>query len=63
MVRALILCGLLALASCASSGGTFCDIAEPRRLSSATIEAMSEIEILDALAHNRKGARLCGWVP
>lgn len=63
MVRALILCGLLALASCASSGGTFCDIAEPRRLSAQTIAGMSEIEVANALAHNRKGEALCGWRP
>lgn len=63
VIRALILCGLLALASCVSSGGTFCDVASPLRLSPEVIAEMSEKEVADALALNRKGAKLCGWRP
>lgn len=63
MVRALILTGLLALASCASNGGTFCEIASPFRPSAATIATMSESEVAAALAHNERGAALCGWKP
>ena len=51
------------LAACATSGGTFCDIARPIRLSQAAIAAMSDQEVADTLAHNLKGARLCGWKP
>lgn len=63
VIRALILCGLLALASCVSSSGGFCDIAAPLRLSPEVIAEMSEKEVADALALNRKGAKLCGWRP
>lgn len=63
VIRALILCGLLGLASCATSGGTFCDVASPLRLSPAAIAGMSEKEVADALAHNQRGAKLCGWRP
>ena len=51
------------LAACATTGGTFCDIAEPIRLSHEAIAAMSDQEVGDALAHNFKGAKLCGWKP
>jgi hypothetical protein len=51
------------LAACTTDGGTFCDIAKPVRLSDQAIAAMSDEEVGDALAHNRKGAKLCGWKP
>ena len=41
----------------------FCDIERPWRLSSTTIDAMTDAEVVAALAHNRKGAALCGWKP
>ena len=51
------------LAACATTGGTFCDIARPIRLSDQAIAAMSDQEVGDALAHNLKGAKLCRWKP
>lgn len=51
------------IAACTTTGGTFCDIAKPIRPSEATIAAMSDAEVDDALANNRKGAKLCGWTP
>lgn len=63
MVRALFLASMLALAACQTPGGTFCDIASPIRLTDATIDAMTDEEVKDALAHNARGAALCGWKP
>ena len=40
-----------------TTGGTFCDIAKPIRLSHEAIAAMSDQEVADALAHDRKGAK------
>ena len=62
MVARLILVSIL-LAGCTSARGSFCDIEHPWRLSTATIEAMSDAEVTAALAHNRKGEKLCGWKP
>ena len=62
MVARLILFTLL-LAGCTTTRGSFCDIEHPTRLSPATIDAMTETEVAAALAHNRKGAALCGWKP
>lgn len=44
-------------------GGDFCTVEHPTRLTSATINAMTDAEVNDALAHNRKGEKLCGWKP
>jgi hypothetical protein len=51
------------VAACTTAGGTFCDVGRPIRLSDQAIAAMSDQEIGEALAHNRKGAKLCGWKP
>ena len=61
MVKALTLAAMLMLAACQTPQGTFCDIAKPIRLSNETIDAMSDDEVATALAHNRKGAAMCGW--
>lgn len=61
MVKILALAALLAVAGCVTKGGSFCDIARPIRLSPATIDAMTDAEVEEALAHDLKGQRLCGW--
>lgn len=53
----------LLLAGCTTAKGTFCDIADPIRPSEQTLAAMTDQEVAAALAHNRKGAALCGWKP
>jgi hypothetical protein len=58
-----VLAAFMALAACATTSGTFCEIAKPIRLSDQAVAAMSDQEVGDALAHNLKGARLCGWKP
>jgi hypothetical protein len=58
-----VLAVFVVLAACATTRGTFCDIAKPIRLSDQAIAAMSDQEVDDALAHNLKGAKLCGWKP
>lgn len=63
MVKGLILVGLLALTACQTTGGTFCDISRPIRLSAQAIDAMTDAEVTATLAHNLKGRRLCGWKP
>jgi len=62
-MRKCILLAALLLAGCQSTGGTFCDVSRPIRFSDATINAMAAGEIEQALAHNEKGAALCGWKP
>lgn len=61
MVKILTLALLLALAGCVTSKGSFCDIEAPIRLSSAAVAALSDAEVKTILAHNRVGAKLCGW--
>lgn len=53
----------LAIATGCSSTvkGTFCTVASPIRPTASTIAAMTDAEVRDVLAHNRKGAALCGW--
>lgn len=63
MAKALILVAFLALSACQAASGSFCELNKPQRLSEATIDAMTDQEVKDALAHNRLGARLCGWKP
>jgi hypothetical protein len=53
----------LLVAGCATPSGSWCAIAKPLRLSEATVERMTDAEVEDALAHNSKGERLCGWQP
>jgi len=62
MVARLIVLSML-LAGCTTARGSFCEIEHPLRLSPATVDAMSEGEVAAALAHNRKGEKLCGWKP
>jgi hypothetical protein len=63
VVHRLILLSLL-LASCTTAPrGSFCDIEHPFRFSLVTIDTMTDAEVRDALAHNRKGEKLCGWKP
>ncbi|MCB1484849.1 MAG: hypothetical protein KDJ17_08145 [Hyphomicrobiaceae bacterium] len=52
---------LLLLAACQATGGSFCDIADPIRLSAERIDTLSDAEVARILAHNTKGQRLCGW--
>lgn len=62
-MKVLLLCLLLAACAKPLPQGTFCDIEHPTRLSEQTINAMTDAEVEDALAHNLKGAKLCGWKP
>jgi hypothetical protein len=63
MVKGLTLALLIAVAGCTSTSGSFCQISKPLRLSQQAIGAMSDVEVREALAHNRKGEKLCGWKP
>ena len=63
MVKALMVSAMLALAGCTTSGGSFCAISKPIRLSETTIAAMTDAEVNAALVHNEQGRALCGWQP
>jgi hypothetical protein len=64
LIRTCAFFALVALAGCVSPvRGSFCDIERPTRLSPATVDAMTDTEVAATLAHNRKGAALCGWKP
>ena len=54
---------ILALAACTTPRGSFCDVADPIRLSRQAVDGLTESEVAAALAHNKKGERLCGWTP
>ncbi|XAI96532.1 hypothetical protein [Microcystis phage Mae-JY35] len=62
-MKALAVIGLLLLTGCQTSQGTFCDIAKPVRLTSVQIENLTDAQVSDILGHNRRGQKLCGWVP
>lgn len=61
MVKVLAVTAMMALAACQTTGGSFCDISKPIRLTEATIDALSDAEVEEALAHNLKGQALCKW--
>lgn len=54
---------LIALAGCAMARGGFCATSSAIRLSASAVAALSDTEVRAILAHNRKGAALCGWRP
>jgi hypothetical protein len=61
MVKALILAAFVALSACTTTGGSFCDIAEPIR--PANVDVLTDAEVSQILSHNAKGTALCGWKP
>lgn len=63
MAARLILLLTLALAGCQSVTPTFCDLAEPIRMSDRTVDAMTDAEVEQVLTHNLTGAKACGWKP
>lgn len=63
MGKELIILALLALTACTTTKGSFCEIAKPMRPSAAAIDAMTDAQVKDIVAHNRKGQKLCGWKP
>ena len=62
-VRMLLIAALALLVGCTTTKGSFCQIAKAQRPSEAEIAAMTDARVKDVLAHNRKGAKLCGWKP
>lgn len=61
MVKVVALAGLCGLAACASPQGSFCTISTPMRPSADTLAVMTDKEVAAILAHNERGAKLCGW--
>lgn len=64
-LRAFCIGAVLVLAACQTvpSGNTFCDIAKPIRPTASQVDAMTDAQVRELLAHNQKGAKLCGWRP
>lgn len=61
VAKILALAAFIALAGCTTAGGSFCAVEHPIRLSAEAIKALSDAEVNQILAHNEKGAALCGW--
>ncbi|MER8979242.1 hypothetical protein [Mesorhizobium sp. M0870] len=61
MVKAIAWIFFVALAGCTTVAGSFCAIEHPIRLTKAEVETLSDASITAILAHNEKGAKLCGW--
>lgn len=61
LVRTCAILALVAVAGCTTSRGSFCAISQPWRVSKETIQTMTEAQVKAALAHNRYGAKACGW--
>lgn len=63
MGKAVAFAAVLMLAACQTPAGNWCDIAKPIRLSHEAIDVMSDADVASVLAHNKKGATMCGWRP
>ena len=64
LILALAVALVAALAGCTSTtGGGFCAVSSPLRLSDKAVDMLSHAEVRALLAHNRKGEKLCGWRP
>jgi hypothetical protein len=63
VIRALALAAALTLAGCAATPGDFCDLAQPIRLSDATIDTLTDADVAVLVGHNRRGQTFCGWHP
>lgn len=51
------------LSGCVTSVGDFCKIAQPLRPTKESVALLPEPELDRQLAHNRYGAKHCGWTP
>lgn len=51
------------LAACQTTGGSFCDLAKPIRLTPEQIEQLTEAQVNRFLGHNKRGERECSWRP
>ena len=63
MGKVILFSMLLVLAACQTTGGSFCSVAKAIRPSKQTVATLSDAEVAQILAHNKKGAKLCGWKP
>ncbi|RWO68980.1 MAG: hypothetical protein EOS17_16940 [Mesorhizobium sp.] len=61
MVKAIAWMCFVTLTGCTTVGGSFCAIEHPIRLARAEVETLSDASTTAILAHNEKGAKLCGW--
>lgn len=63
LIPTVALFAMVALTACQTASGSFCDIAKPIRPSVEQIDQMTDAQVRELLAHNRKGQRLCSWNP
>lgn len=62
-MKTLLVVALLVLAGCQTTGGSFCDLEKPDRLSQSSIDALTDEEVAKMVARLRKGEKFCGWKP
>ena len=55
--------GLIILAGCTTPSGSFCSMAKAVRLTPEQIATLSDAQVEQLVATNRKGAKFCGWRP
>ena len=53
--------GMFLLSGCQTTGGSFCDLAKPIRLSPEQIDQLTDDQVRQYLGHNTRGQKLCGW--
>ncbi len=63
VARLMVLMTALAIAGCATMGGTACDGWSPIRPNGADLKTMSGDLAGQILAHNTHGMKVCGWKP
>jgi hypothetical protein len=63
VVKVLTILAAAAVAGCATDGGSFCAVEHPIRPTAAEVATLSDASVSAILAHNEKGAKLCGWRP
>lgn len=63
MVKVAILLAALVLTGCQTTQGSFCEMSKPVRLTNEQIDTLTDEQVRQLLAHNRKGQSMCGWRP
>jgi len=63
IIRCIFCAAFVVLAGCQTVpvDGDFCRRNQPLRFSSAQVDAMTDEQVARVLAHNERGAKLCGW--
>lgn len=64
MGKVILILALCITAACQSiPKSQFCDIAKPIRPTPEQVDQLTDAQVKELLAHNRKGQALCRWRP